>query len=557
MIKSKQTLNISSPFSYVIIFATLSLLSSLLIVQAGTANLNFHDQINNVGHSNVFQIDSGLASAFAQSSETILANSDSTGNNSLVFNNYENSEMGISIKYPSNFLIDESNSNETVKQVTLFPAYDDSSDYYPPTYISWFDIYVEELYPPISDNPINISSYLKDQANAIQEENADVTIIKTSIDSILSGYPAYELVTRSYSGNTSIDNIEIGTIVGNKLYILSYEVNTNDVQNSLPVANKMIYSFKINSLDLADSLNKLTNSTSLATIKNKMPFLEGLLSSLSIKNLTNNPYSLLNSLDLNETTKSTIENILKNSSIESGIGSIPTNFSSLLASDLRSINPETLCNIQLLSSLCKGDVLSQPTFSPFLSNESSLTGFNDLFNLSRNTTTTFGNMSSIGDGVNLSELKNLLGPFAMLSSSPSASPSSSSIFGSSENASNPLADFGLSSLLTASPSNSSASSSNSTSPSGALLLLNQLLLNSGFGGSNINSSSNSSAGDSEENNQIALGNDSSFNPFQALFGTNGTGIDHQLQNHSSLTTNTIGNSTLDLLNMLQFLQGSQ
>lgn len=48
-----------------------------------------------------------------------------------------------------------------------------------------------------------------------------------------------------------------------------------------------------------------------------------------------------------------------------------------------------------------------------------------------------------------------------------------------------------------------------------------------------------------------------FNPFQVLFGINSTGLDQQLQNHSSLTTNTVGNSTLDILNILQFLQGRQ
>ncbi|MDQ2684846.1 MAG: hypothetical protein M3Y25_03255, partial [Thermoproteota archaeon] len=85
------------------------------------------------------------------------------------------------------------------------------------------------------------------------------------------------------------------------------------------------------------------------------------------------------------------------------------------------------------------------------------------------------------------------------------------------------------------------------------------LLNSGFGDSNINSSSSSSssAGDTGQNNQTVVGNDSSFNPFQTLNSTNGTGLDVQLQNHSALTTNTVGNSTLDILNMLQFLQGSQ
>ncbi len=511
MVESKQTL-VSSSFLFVITFATVFFLSSLLILGAMIpANSHYDNQISSfstkssdISSSKSLQINFGAA--FAQSSVATLASSASNTNNSLVFNNYENSEIGISIKYPSTFLIDESNSNETVKQVTFFPAYDDGSDY-PQTYISWFNIYVEELYPPISDSPINFSSYLEDQANAIQEENEDVTIVETSTDAMLSGHPAYKLVTRSYSGNTSIDDIEIGTIIGNKLFILNYEVNTNDVQNSLPVANKMIYSFKINTMSLAESLKDLTNSTDFATIQEKVPILGDLLSSLSLKNLTNNPYGILNILGLNETTRSTIENFLTNSSIPSP-GSMQTNFSSLLNSDLRSINPETLCSIQILSSLCKGNILSQPTFAPFSSNESSISGIGDLFNLSRDNTTV-GDTRAIGEGFNLLELKSLLGPFAMSSSS---SPSSSSS-DSSENASGPLGDFNLSSLFS-----SSLPTTNTTSPNqSAALLLNQLLLNNDIVNKNTSNNNISNSG-----NLLTLGNGSIFNPFKALFGTNST-----------------------------------
>lgn len=530
MTKSQNSTN-RLPFLFAITFA-----STLLFVGVGLTTTTHTG--SNFQLEGISIIQSTPSVAFAQSSVATLASSASSSNDSLVFNNYENSEMGISIKYPSTFLIDESNSNETVKQVSFFPAYDDSSDNLQ-TYISWFEVYVEELYPPISDNPINISSYLKDQANSIQEENADVTIVETSTDSMLSGNPAYKLVTRSYDGNSSIDDIEIGTIVGNIFYSLNYEVNTNQVQDSLPIANKMIYSFKINSNNnLADSLNKITNSSSMAMIKEKVPFLEGLFSSININNLTNNPYSLLSSLGLNDTTKSALESYIANSSASSstGVGSLPSNLTSLMGSGLGSLNSESLCNIQILSSLCKGDVFSNHSLAPFLNNESSFGGLSDLLNKSISSSGILGGAAlslgggnnSAGEGFNLSELKNLLGPFTMLSSS-----SSSSNF--SDNTTNPFfGDSGLTSSLFSSLSSSSANNQTDS------MLLDRLFSDAGFG------------------NQTGFENDSSFNPFAALFGANSTGFLGQFENQSSsLDSAGSDNSTLDIIRMLEFFQSGQ
>ena len=245
---------------------------------------------------------------FAQESVAKLADSVSDSNNSIIFNNYENNEVGVSLKYPSSFLIDESNSNETVQQISFFPAYVDDSGVSPETFISWFDVYVQTFYPPIFYSPDNISAYLEDRTNAIQEGDQDITIVEASTDSILAGHPAYKLVTRSYSGNDTIDTVEYGIIVDNKLYSLSYEVNPSDYQNSLPITNKMINTFKIDSDKLSDSLKLLTNSTGLAMLKEKVPILQGILSSLNLSNFTDNYSELFNKSELKNSTKNILEN---------------------------------------------------------------------------------------------------------------------------------------------------------------------------------------------------------------------------------------------------------
>ena len=470
-----------------------------------------------IGNNNNNNNNSNLV--FAQESVATLANSVSDSNNTIIFNNYENSEVGVSIKYPSNFLIDESNSNETVKQISFFPAYDDDSGLSPETFISWFDVYVQTFYPPIFYSPDNLSSYLEDRTNEVQQEDQDVTIIDTSTDSLLAGHPAYKLVTRSYSGNETIDTIEYGVIVDNKLYSLSYEVNTSDYQNSLPIANKMIDSFNIDSDNLSKSLKLLTNSTGLAMLKDKVPILQGILSSLNSSNFVDNSSKLFNTSEINSSPKTMLENLLKNSSA----GTIP-NMTSMMNS-IPPINLQSICSIELLADLCTGKPFSNPSFNmgnTLLNNESSISGLADILNFPKNSTGDF----------NLSEFKQLLGPFAMLSS-PSSNSSFSSLESQSSSSSSPSSfnDLPFSSFL----------SSNGTDTS----FLNRMFLK-------------------ESNNGTAVNDTTIFNPFEAIFGGAGNDTSLGFSNNDSFGTgssnsfmepNPQGNETLDILIMLELLQG--
>ena len=502
MNKSKHVIIFSSSI-FVLTFAF-----SLFGTMFNTNMLIGNNNNNNNNNSNL---------VFAQESVATLANSVSDSNNTIIFNNYENSEVGVSIKYPSDFLIDESNSNETVKQISFFPAYDDDSGLSPDTFISWFDVYVQTFYPPIFYSPDNLSSYLEDCTNAVQQEDQDVTIIESSTNSLLAGHPAYKLVTRSYSGNETIDTIEYGVIVDNKLYSLSYEVNTLDYQNSLPIANKMIYSFNIDSDNLSKSLKLLTNSTGLAMLKDKVPMLQGILSSLNSSNFVDNSSKLLNTSELNNSPKTMLESLLKNSSA----GTIP-NMTSMMNS-LPPINLQTICGIEFLANLCNGGPFSNSSFNmgnPLLNNESSISGLADILNFPKNST----------DDFNLSEFKQLLGPFAMLPSQSSNSPFSSLESQSSSSPSS-FSDLPFSSFF---PSNGTDTS-----------FLNQMFLN-------------------ESKNATALNDTTIFNPFETLFGGAGNGTGIGFSNNESFGTdssnsfmgpNSHGNETLDILRMLELLQG--
>src|SRR6478735_1416943 len=61
----------------------------------------------------------------------------------IPLNHYENRQLGVSLKYPSNFLVDESNSNNTLRQISFYPVNVGSVN--PENYIQWMDVFVQTL----------------------------------------------------------------------------------------------------------------------------------------------------------------------------------------------------------------------------------------------------------------------------------------------------------------------------------------------------------------------------------------------------------------------------
>ncbi|HYP43372.1 MAG TPA: hypothetical protein VEQ18_05060, partial [Candidatus Nitrosocosmicus sp.] len=266
--------------------------------------------------------------SFAQRSDTQTNNSGSDAGATttaaaaaLQLNTYENNELGLSLKYPSTFLIDESNlTNQTLKQASFFPV--DGVGGYPEKYIQWMDVFVQPLNgsqyalspspspaPTGQSNNTNIGTLMVNLANDIQQQNEDVTILSASTDALLSGQPAYKLITRSYSENSTTDEVQVGTIVDNTLYSLNFEVESVNYTRSLPVIDAITESFKIKTastiveeiLGLSPSNANATTTTSPSPASNTGAFpllldrvLSSLKSDLRVDEITNNSRELKN-----------------------------------------------------------------------------------------------------------------------------------------------------------------------------------------------------------------------------------------------------------------------
>src|SRR6185437_12473215 len=71
----------------------------------------------------------------------------------IPLNHYENRQLGVSLKYPSNFLIDESNSNNTLRQISFYPVNLVSVN--PENYIQWMDVFVQTLGTAQQQQPLS------------------------------------------------------------------------------------------------------------------------------------------------------------------------------------------------------------------------------------------------------------------------------------------------------------------------------------------------------------------------------------------------------------------
>ncbi len=299
--------------------------------------------------------------SFAQRSDTQTNDSGSgaagaTTTAALHLNTYENNELGLSLKYPSTFLIDESNlTNQTLKQVSFFPV--DDVGGYPERYIQWMDVFVQTLNgsqyalspspspaPNSQTHNTDIGTLMVNLANDIQQQNEDVTILNASTDALLSGQPAYKLITRSYFENSTIDEVQVGTIVDNTLYSLNFEVESANYTKSLPVINTITESFKIKTastiveeiLDLSppaaadatDTPSPTTNTGAFPLLLDRV--LSSLKSDLRIDEITNNSRELKN-------LENSINNLLANSQnganqSQGAVNSVEKGFRDLLSS---------------------------------------------------------------------------------------------------------------------------------------------------------------------------------------------------------------------------------
>jgi plastocyanin len=204
---------------------------------------------------------------------------------------YFNPDYDVTMKYPSTWSVNETDLTAE-DRVNLIAEFVSPLETFNDTYAEYVQIN--------RDNGIfydaDLNEYLQEGISSYTNSTNNFTLIGSSTSETLSGQPAYSLTyTQTLSGEngqqpTTLKNFEIGILVNNTAYYVTYIGQEDRFDRYLPIVKQMINSFK---LLLPVSTNN-TNSTI------------GLETSTVDVNQTNSNSTLPNLLNSNQTAPSNL-----------------------------------------------------------------------------------------------------------------------------------------------------------------------------------------------------------------------------------------------------------
>ena len=154
---------------------------------------------------------------------------------------YQNSPYGITIQYPVNWTKDEQDvdSNDTVANIVAFISPVDNTSY---TYPTGLAISTERLI----DQNMTLNELANSSITDYGKRLPDFNIIESNANITLIGRnnPAYGLIYSDRENGNNYKTIEIGTIIGDRIYYIEYIAEEKQYSNYLPTIQMMINSFK-------------------------------------------------------------------------------------------------------------------------------------------------------------------------------------------------------------------------------------------------------------------------------------------------------------------------
>jgi hypothetical protein len=149
------------------------------------------------------------------------------------FLTYENTELGISIQYPSNW----EKSVHLDNFVTFTAPPETDTRIYPAA----LGLKVQEL----SSQNIPLQEITKVQMSELKRSNPDVKVLE-STSTTFAGKPAHKIVFSAID-NKEVERkaIQVWTVIGNKAFLITYKAEPDKFSSYLPTIERMIDSFKI------------------------------------------------------------------------------------------------------------------------------------------------------------------------------------------------------------------------------------------------------------------------------------------------------------------------
>ena len=154
---------------------------------------------------------------------------------------FENNSYGIKIQYPANWTKEEEDLDPTdpITNIVTFSApFDSRLDQYSEN----FGISIENL----TDTNMTLEEYADSLIANYNETLTDFKLIESNTNSTLGGSnPAYRLVYSDREDDTSYRTMEVGTIIGDKVYFIEYIAEEENYSDYLPIVYTMADSLEI------------------------------------------------------------------------------------------------------------------------------------------------------------------------------------------------------------------------------------------------------------------------------------------------------------------------
>jgi eukaryotic-like serine/threonine-protein kinase len=169
-------------------------------------------------------------------------NNNNKNKNNNSFRTYENPAYGIQIQYPSTWIIyagDMFSGDDAIDIVSFLGSVKSDTKAYAPS------LYISIISPPSPDLNLNLNEYLTRITNDYKAKLKEFKVIESNTNSILAGKPAYKLVFTDEEDEIYYKTMDIGTIIGDKVYSLSYVAQREQYSDYLSTVQKMINSLKI------------------------------------------------------------------------------------------------------------------------------------------------------------------------------------------------------------------------------------------------------------------------------------------------------------------------
>jgi len=149
---------------------------------------------------------------------------------------YENSSYGIKIQYPSNWEKQENGTKQGSET--------DAVSFLPPTINSnaSLDISIDDI---SDEKGITLAQYANNSIGDLKQSLKDFKLISSNTNSVLAGLSAYKSIYTHADENTTFKDLEVGTIKGDKVYILAYEAGLNEYDKYLPTIQQLTNTFQI------------------------------------------------------------------------------------------------------------------------------------------------------------------------------------------------------------------------------------------------------------------------------------------------------------------------